>query len=170
LQNKNKLIEAMKKQEQQAQQMQQSQSQSAQMQEQATLQMAQARAAADTAMAQERMSRINENEQLAVERQAKALQDTADAHNKEEEALLNKVKLLKELQDIDLRQLRELMTLQQAIKNEYEEDINQEKIEQQSLMDKLNMMKQNVAQQPNMGQPNMGQQMPPAMGDMNNLG
>ncbi len=167
LQNKEKLIQAIKQKEQQGQQMQQQQAQMAQQQEQATMQMAQARAAADMGLAHERMSRISENEQMAVERRSQAIQNVAEANNKEEEALLNKVKMLKELGDIDLRQLKELMSLQQSIKQEYEQDMARKQAEQEAMMERQTQQQQQQMamkqqqEQAMMAQMQQQQQQPP---------
>ncbi len=147
LQNKDKLIEAIKQKEQAAQQMQQAQMQGAQQEQQMTMQMAQARAAADMGLAQERMSRIEENKELAVERHAKALQNIADANNKEEEALLNKVKMIKELNEMDLNSLRNLLMLHRDIKKDYDQETIEKQMAQESLMDRLSMMNQQSSMQ-----------------------
>jgi hypothetical protein len=117
LQNKTKLTEYIKQKEQQAQQMAQAQQESAQQQAQATMQMAQARAEADMGLAQERMSRIQENEGLAVERMA-------EAENKQEQAMLNKIKMLKELEDIDIRQLEGMIRIYNAMKADTHADLD----------------------------------------------
>lgn len=149
LQNKNKLIEYIQQKAQQAQQMQQAQMQSAQQQEQATMQMAQARAEADMGLAQERMSRIQENQELAVERRAEAIQKVASAHKEEEAALINKIKMLKELQDIDIRQLEGMLRIYNSMKmdteTDYEKQLNRQEQMKQQL--KQDMSKQFPQQQ-----------------------
>lgn len=109
IQDKNKIIEAIQQQQQQAQQMQQQQAQ-VQMQEmQARTELAHARAEADRGLGLERVSRVQENQALAIERRAQA-------HKDEEEALLNKVKMLKELDDLDLNHLERLVNLANSLK------------------------------------------------------
>jgi hypothetical protein len=144
LQNKNKLTEYIKQKEQQAQQMAQAQQESAQQQAQATMQMAQARAEADMGLAQERMSRIQENQELAVERKAEAINKVAAAHKAEEEALINKVKMIKELQDIDIRQLEGMLRIYNAMKKDtetdYEKHLNQQERIKQQLQNNMAQM------------------------------
>lgn len=109
LQNKKQLIEAIQKQEQQAQQMQQQQAQ-VQMQEiQSRTELAQARAEADRGLGMERLSRIQENQALAIERRAEAEKD-------KDIGLLNLVKALKEIEGLDLAHLEKLIALSHIIK------------------------------------------------------
>ncbi len=104
LQNKKLLIQDIE-QGQQAQMQQMQQMQQAQVQEtQARTELAQARAIADKGLGVERMSRVQENQALAMERQAQARKD-------DEESLLNKVKLLKEIEGLDVAHLERLVTL-----------------------------------------------------------
>lgn len=140
LQNKNKLIEAINAQEQQQAQHQQAQAQMALQEQQATMQLAKARAASDLGLAQERMSRINENQSLAVEREAEAIERLAEAQREEEQAMLNKVKMLKELQDIDIRQLRELLMLYRDFKQERELESREKENERLNLINQLAML------------------------------
>jgi len=109
LQDKNKLIEAMKQQQQAAQQAQQQQLQAQLQEQQARTELAQARAVADQGLGMERVSRIEENRALAVERRAEASKD-------EEQALLNLVKALKEIDDIDINQIQKLIALSEMVK------------------------------------------------------
>lgn len=109
IQGKKKIIENM---QQQQQQMQQTQMQQAQMQMgeiQARTELANARAMADKGLAVERASRVQENEALAVERRAAAIKD-------EETGLLNLVKALKEIDELDIRQIRDLINIHNSIK------------------------------------------------------
>src|SRR4029077_2880747 len=90
MQNKKQLIEAIQKQ-QQAQQQQQQQVTEMQFElQKAQIELSRARAAADQGLGLERISRVEENEALAVERRAQAVRD-------EDEGLLAKVKALKEI-------------------------------------------------------------------------
>lgn len=109
LQNKKKLVDSIMQTQQQQQQMAQQQQQ-VQMQEiQARTELAQARAIADKGLGAERISRIQENQALAVERRAQA-------HKDEESALLEKVKALKELESLDIVHIEKLITLANMIK------------------------------------------------------
>jgi hypothetical protein len=108
-QGKNKIIENMQKQQQAAQQSQQQQMQAAMQEQQARTELAKARAVADTGLGAERYSRIEENKALSFERMAKA-------HSEEEAALLNKVKVLKELETLDLSHIMQLIEMANALK------------------------------------------------------
>ena len=104
VQNKNRLIEDIEAEQQAAGQQAQA-AQQAQVQEiQARTELAQARAMADRGLGVERLSRVQENQALAEERRAQASKD-------EEEALLNKVKLLKEIESLDVDHLGRLLSL-----------------------------------------------------------
>lgn len=109
LQNKKKLIETVQKnQEQQAQiQQQQSELQMAQLKSQIDL--AQARTVADKGLGLERVSRVQENQALAIERKAQAERD----HNA---GLLDLIKALKEVDTIDIGHIKELLTLSNIMK------------------------------------------------------
>ena len=84
--------------------------------------MANARAAADQGLSVERSSRVSENIQLANERAAKAEEDRTDA-------MLNRIKALKEIEDIDINQLEKLLSLAKLLRSEEveqaQEGINQ---------------------------------------------
>lgn len=110
LQNKKKLIESIQKQEQQQAQAAQQQMQSAMQEQQARTNLANARATADEGLGVERLSRVQENRALAVERQAAAKKD-------EEVGLLNLVKALKEIDTVDLSHLEKLLSLSNSIKS-----------------------------------------------------
>lgn len=104
LQNKGDLIKAVVEQEK-AQAQQQQMAQQLQMQElQARANLANARAAADKGLAVERVSRVNENEALSIERRA--------------QAVLDEVKAAKELQSMDIDQLQRLVDILAAIKGQ----------------------------------------------------
>lgn len=110
LQNKQQLIDAIKQQEQAQQQQQQAQSQMQMQQQQATMEMAQARANADNSTAEERKSRISENQQLAQERKAEAEKDHT-------QSLLNFIKALKELESMDIDNISKVLTMHNAFKS-----------------------------------------------------
>jgi hypothetical protein len=111
LQDKNKLIDSITQQRQQAQQVQQAQMQSTIEEQMARTNLANARAQADTGLGMERISRIQENQALAVERQAAAKKD-------EEIGLLNLVKALKEIDTIDIDQVQKLLALANIVKSQ----------------------------------------------------
>jgi len=113
VQNKAKLTESIKAANEAKQQMEQMQMQSALKEEQARTELAQARTLADKGLGLERISRIEENQALAVERRAEAKKD-------EDQALLNMVKALKEIDDIDLNQMERLVTLSRTLRGEGE--------------------------------------------------
>jgi hypothetical protein len=111
LQNKPQLIEAIQKNQQQQQQLQQQQAQ-LQMQElEARTNLANARAMADQGLGIERVSRVEENKALAQERRAQAAKD-------EDIALLNLIKALKEIDDIDITQIQKLLSISNVIKSQ----------------------------------------------------
>lgn len=109
LQGKNDLIKEMQQNAQQQQQMQQQQIQ-LQMQElQARAELSHARSEADRGLAYERIARVEENHALAQKQLAEA--------NKEDElALLNKVKILKELETMDMSNLKSLIAMSNNLK------------------------------------------------------
>lgn len=114
IQNKKELIDALKGQAEARSQaaMQQSQLQNELLG--AEVKMANARAEADRGLGLERLSKINDNQQLAEERKAAAVKD-------KEIGLLNLVKALKEIESVDLQQLEKIMTLSALVKREEEQ-------------------------------------------------
>ena len=104
LQNKSDLLKALEQQNQSQQQIQQAQMQLQQAEIQSRIELSNARAIADKGLGLERVSRVEENHMLAVERQAQA-------HKDEEEAVLNKVKILKEIEGLDFAHLEKLVLL-----------------------------------------------------------
>jgi hypothetical protein len=113
LQDKDKLLEAIQQQSEQQQQQQQMQLEAALAEQQSRTELAQARAVADHGLGLERVSRIEENHSLADERRAQAIKD-------EEIGMLNLVKTLKEIDDIDINQVQKLLSLSNMIKAESE--------------------------------------------------
>jgi hypothetical protein len=109
LQNKNKIIENAQKQQQAQQEMQQQQMQYQMQEQQARTELAQARAKADTGLYVERVSRVEENRALAV-------QKMSEANKNDEQALLEKVKILKELEEMDLNHIAKLIQMANALK------------------------------------------------------
>lgn len=114
IQNKTEIMERIAQQRQQAQEAQQQQMQMQQQELQLRGQLMQANAHAQQAMGDERLSRINENQALAQERASKA-------HNEELTGLLNLVKAMKEIQNIDLSQLEKIIQLDALAKSTIEQ-------------------------------------------------
>ena len=111
IQNKTELKESMVQQQQAAQQMQEQQMHVEQQELQARTDLAHARADADRGLGIERISRVEENRALAVERRAEATKDR-------QQGLLNLVKSLKEIEDVDISQLEKLINLSRLVKAE----------------------------------------------------
>lgn len=109
MQGKKKIIENAQKQEQQAAQMQQMQAQSAMQEQQAKIELAHARAMADMGLYNERTSRVAENRALSI-------RQLHEANSDDERALLDKVKALKELEDMDLSHLERLLGMASMLK------------------------------------------------------
>lgn len=111
VQNKKKLIDSMQSTAEKQAQIEEMQIQSAINKEKAETDLAEARTKADTGLGYERMSRIEENKALAVERRAKAVSD-------ENQAILNMVKTLKEIDTGDLEHVSKAMEILNLIKNQ----------------------------------------------------
>ena len=119
IQDKKKLIEAIQQSEQQASQMQQMQQMAAVEEIKARTKLSNARATADEGLGLERLSRIQENQALAVERKAQAKKD-------EDAALLNLIKALKEIDSIDLAHVEKLLALSNIVNHEKTETPEEE--------------------------------------------
>lgn len=113
LQNKTKLIEAIQAQKEQAMQMQQQQAQAQLQETMARTQLAQARAIADQGLGYERVSRVEENKALAIERKAAAEKD-------KDAALLNLIKAIKELEGMDINHISQLLSMANSMKAQEE--------------------------------------------------
>lgn len=109
IQNKKQLLESIQQAKQAQQQQAQQQAEVSMAEQMARTELAQARATADRGLGLERVSRVQENQALAVERQAAAIKD-------EEQALLAAVKALKEIDGIDLDQIHKLVALSNILK------------------------------------------------------
>lgn len=109
LQNKTELIKTIEEQQQQQQQQQEQQQQLQMAQQQAEIELVNARVMADKGLGIERVSRVQENQALAGERRAGAEKDR-------QAALLDHVKALKELEDIDIAQIEKLLVLANMLK------------------------------------------------------
>ena len=102
VQNKSELIQAIEEQNQQEQQMAMQQQQDVAQLQQAQANLANARAQADVGLAEERLSRVPENRALAIER-------IAQANENDENALYNKMRAIKELEEMDLNKLSKMI-------------------------------------------------------------
>lgn len=111
LQNKTRIIESIKAQQQQTAQAQQQQAQMAQELQMAQAELAKARAMADMGLYNERTSRVAENRAMAI-------QKLHEANSEDEKALLDKVKALKELESMDLLHLEKLIGMATALKQQ----------------------------------------------------
>lgn len=118
LQNKDRIIKNLQQAEQVQAQAQQQQQQVEQQLQMAQIELAQARAKADIGLFAERTSRVEENKAMAVER-------IAEANKQDELALLNKIKILKELESIDLSHLEQLINMSNSLKQEETPDTYQ---------------------------------------------
>ena len=79
--------------------------------QQAQMELAQARSRADEGLYQERVSRVQDNKALAVERLHKA-------NSEDERALLDKVKILKELETMDIEHIERLLGMATLLKQQ----------------------------------------------------
>jgi len=109
IQNKTELVEAIEQDKQEVQQEQQRVQEIEMQLQQAQAELARARAFADQGLGDERYSRIPENRALAVER-------IAEANKDDEQALLNKMKAISELEQMDINQLDALVSIANALK------------------------------------------------------
>lgn len=108
LQNKKDLISAVTQANEQEQQAQQMQVEAQLAEAEARIKLTEARATADTGLGIERISRVQENEAFAIERRAEARKDSA-------QGILNIVKAVKELDDIDLAQLEKMISISNMV-------------------------------------------------------
>jgi hypothetical protein len=115
IQNKDKVLNDIAQQEQQAAQMQQSQMQAQVELLKAQIEDLHARAIANQGLGHERASRIHENQALAVERRAAAEKDL-------DEALYEKVKSIKEITSIDLDQIHRAVEILKLLEEKPEEN------------------------------------------------
>lgn len=115
LQNKEKLINALGMQEQQAAQAAQAQQEAQVELLKAQIEDLHARAVANQGLGHERASRIHENQALAVERRAAA-------HKDMEQADLDKVRALKELATVDLEQIHKAIEILKMIQEKPEQE------------------------------------------------
>ena len=121
VQDKKKLMESVNSVRQAEQQAQQAKMQADLQESAARSELAHSRAAADQGLGMERISRIQENKALAVERQAEA----ARAENA---SVLDMVKAIKEIQGMDVAHINTLMSMLNTIKQQ--EHQQQDKLNQ----------------------------------------
>ena len=108
IQNKKEIIENMQKSQQQQQQMQQAQAQAEMQQAQANIKLLEANAVAAEGLGRERISRIAENQEMAVERRAEAVKD-------QQAGFLDMVRALKEIESIDINHLQQLVSMMRMV-------------------------------------------------------
>lgn len=113
IQEKSKMVEAIQKQMQQNQQLQQGQMQVSMQEQEARVAALQAKAIADQGLGIERASRVQENHSLAVEREAKAEADR-------DLGLLNLIRAMKEIDTVDIDQMYRILEM----KNQLEQHEN----------------------------------------------
>jgi len=133
LQNKDKLVKELEQASQQQQQMQQMQAQ-VQMQElQARAELAQSRAMADRGLAAERLSEIEQNRSIAIQKQH-------EANRQDMAATLDMVKAIKELESIDITHLKELVAIASALKAQEQvtATVEEQKVEPQNTQEAQN--------------------------------
>jgi hypothetical protein len=123
LQNKQRIIDNLTKAEQAQSQLQQQQAEMAMQLQQAQIELTHARAKADEGLYNERTSRVEENRALAI-------QKLHEANANDERAMLDKIKALKELEDMDLGHIERLLNMASALK---QQEINASQVEQQEL-------------------------------------
>lgn len=142
IQNKSDIIRSIQSQQQQQQQQQQEQQQIAMQEQQARIRMAEAQAMADQGLGLERVSRIQENQAMVGERHAEAQKDR-------DQALLNMVKALKEIETIDLQNMEKVLALAQIVKQKEVEGAREQQAKQQQFNA---LLQQYTAAQGNMNQ------------------
>ncbi len=125
LTNKQEIIDEMTQQEQAQQESLKAQNDMALQELQARIDAMKSKADADKGLAVERASRVEENKALAVEREAKAQLD-------EQTGLLNTVKALKEIDDIDINHIEKLFKINDMVQaqQEAQEEITPQNFQQ----------------------------------------
>ena len=139
LQNKKQLVETINKEQQAQQQMQQAQAQSQMQVQQAQVELSQARSIADRGLGLERASRVQENQALALERKAAAEKD-------HDQALLNLIKALKEIDGIDIAHVQQLLSLSNLMKANEQQERNADDDNERARSDREQIL--NQSQQP----------------------
>ena len=126
LQNKTQLVENMQKQQQKAQQLQEQQAQAQMQLQQSQAQLAQARAMADMGLYNERTSRVEENRALAIAK-------LHEANKFDEQAVLDKIKAVKELEMLDLAHIEKLVNMLNSLKASEDIQSMEKKSQEQAL-------------------------------------
>lgn len=126
LQNKNQLIEAIQKEQEQQSKMAQQQQQAQIEVLKAQIENMKAQAAANEGLGLERVSRIQENQALAVERRAKAQHDL-------DLGTLDRIKAVKELDDIDLSQLQKYLGIIKIMQENEKQKLSSGNVQQQAV-------------------------------------
>lgn len=126
LQNKSEIIEQLDAAEQATQQQAQKQEAMQLQVMQAQLEDLKARAAANQGLGIERISRIEENMELAKERRASAISEL-------EQASLDKVRAMKELQSMDLAELESLLRINEMLKQQSIEQVEKAQLPQEEV-------------------------------------
>ena len=150
MQGKKKIIENAQAQEQQNAQVEQMKAQYEMQQLQAQTELLQARAKADTGLGLERISRIQENQALATERESAA-------HKDEEAALLNLVRAIKEMEGLDLMHLEKLVALSQMVKENSIQKKGEDTLQQAAIQQGAKMEMPGVQQEMQQQQTNIAQ-------------
>lgn len=115
VQDKKKLTDAVKQANDQKAQAEQMQMQSALKEQEAKINLANKRGFSEESMGVERLSRVEENRAFAVERMAEAEKDRT-------QGMLNMVKTLQEIDDIDIQQIQKLLALVEMLRSKAEPD------------------------------------------------
>lgn len=115
IQGKTEIVERVKQQEQQQQQAQQMEQQVQMKLVESQIENMEAKALADQGLGVERLSRVEENRSMATRQEAEAVENIALAR-------LNKVKAIKELQEMDFNQIKIIVDILNSIKLESEEE------------------------------------------------
>lgn len=129
IQNKDKLVEYITKQQEQQAKMQEQQQMLQMQQLKNESELLQARAIADTGLGVERISRVQENKTLAVEREAQARENMADSERAIQQANLDYVKSLKEIDQMELDRIYRAYQILKEI--EQEKFVNKQAINQE---------------------------------------
>lgn len=111
IQNKDEIIKQVEQQAQQAQQLEQQKFQVEAQEAQARIELAKARSNADNSLGAERVSRIPENRAMAIA-------NIAEANKDDEQAMLNKLKAMTELEGLDLANLEKFILIAKALKGD----------------------------------------------------
>jgi len=118
IQDKTKLVEAVTRAAQAKQQAEKAKADMTMAELQARTNLAHARAEADRGLGLERVSRVRENQEFAVERRAQARKDDQDA-------LLSAARAMKELEGIDLAHIEKLIKLASILKDQETSTVKQ---------------------------------------------